>query len=106
MSTTTGADVFVQALRARGVEFLTTVSGNGTEPVYDACRRAGVRLVDFRNEQAAAFAADTAARLTRRLHVCAVSSAVGHANALIGVVNAWFDGSPVLLFSGGSPHAR
>jgi acetolactate synthase-1/2/3 large subunit len=106
MSTTTGADVFVQALRARGVEFLTTVSGNGTEPVYDACRRAGVRLVDFRNEQAAAFAADAAARLTRRLHVCAVSSAVGHANALIGVVNAWFDGSPVLLFSGASPHAR
>jgi acetolactate synthase I/II/III large subunit len=74
--------------------------------VYDACRRAGLRLGDFRNEQAASFAADAAARLTRRLHVCAVSSAVGHANALIGVVNAWFDGSPVLLFSGASPHAR
>ena len=106
MTATTGADLFVQALRDRGVEFVTTVSGNGTEPLYEACRQARVRLVDFRNEQAAAFAADAAARLTRRLHVCAVSSAVGHANALIGVVNAWFDGSPVLLFSGASPHVR
>src|SRR3954471_21291014 len=90
----------------RGVTFVTTLSGNGTEPFYQACRRAGPRLVDFRNEQAASFAADAAARLTGRLQVCAVSAAVGHANALIGVVNAWFDGAPVLLFSGSSQHTR
>jgi acetolactate synthase-1/2/3 large subunit len=35
-----------------------------------------------------------------------VSAAVGHANALIGVVNAWFDGAPVLLFTGSSQHTR
>jgi acetolactate synthase-1/2/3 large subunit len=99
-----GADCFVESLIDHGVEFVTTVSGNGTEPFYEASRRANLRLVDFRNEQAAAFAADAAARLTRKLGVCAVSAAVGHANALIGVVNAWFDGSPVLLFSGSSPH--
>ncbi len=102
----TGADLFVEALVERGVPFVTTVSGNGTEPFYDACRRAGLRLVDFRNEQAAAFAADAAVRLTGRLAVCAVSAAVGHANALIGVVNAWFDGAPLLLFTGSSQHSR
>jgi acetolactate synthase-1/2/3 large subunit len=102
----TGADLFVRGLIERGVEFVTTVSGNGTEPVYEACRRSNLRLVDFRNEQAAAFAADAAARLTRRIQVCAVSSAVGHANALIGMLNAWFDGSPLLLFSGSSEHTR
>jgi thiamine pyrophosphate-dependent acetolactate synthase large subunit-like protein len=32
-----GADLFVQALTDRGVEFVTTVSGNGTEPLYEAC---------------------------------------------------------------------
>jgi acetolactate synthase-1/2/3 large subunit len=101
-----GADLFVQALLDRGVEFVTTLSGNGTEPFYEACHRAGLRLVDFRNEQAAAFAADASARLSRKLGVCAVSASVGHANALIGVVNAWFDGAPVLLFTGSSEHTR
>lgn len=101
-----GADVFVKGLQDRGVSFVMTLSGNGTEPFYAACRRAGLRVVDFRNEQAASFAADAAARLTGRLAVCAVSAAVGHVNALIGVTNAWFDGAPVLLFSGSSSHAR
>jgi len=63
-----------------------------------------IALVDFRNEQAAAYAADAAARLTRRVGVCAVSAAVGHVSALLGVLNAWFDGSPLLLLSGASEH--
>lgn len=102
----TGADLLVQALVQRGVCFVTTLSGNGLNPFYVACRRANLRLVDFRNEQAAAYAADAAARLTGRVGVCAVSSAVGHVNALIGVLNAWFDGAPLLLISGASEHMR
>lgn len=101
-----GADLLVRQLRQHGVEFVTTLSGNGLNPFYEACRTAGLRLVDFRNEQAAAFAADAAARLTGRIGVCAVSAAVGHANALIGVVNAWFDGAPLLLITGSSAHSR
>ncbi|MBI2939434.1 MAG: thiamine pyrophosphate-binding protein [Chloroflexi bacterium] len=101
-----GADLLVQALQRRGVSLVFTLSGNGLNPFYVACRRAGIRLVDFRNEQAASLAADALARLTGQLAVCAVSSAVGHANALIGLVNAWFDGAPVLLISGASEHAR
>jgi len=101
-----GADVFVRELLDRGTRFVMTLSGNGTEPFYAACQRAGLRVVDFRNEQAASFAADAAARLTGRLAVCAVSAAVGHVNALIGVTNAGFDGAPMLLFSGSSDHRR
>ena len=101
-----GADLFVRELADRGTQFVTTLSGNGTEPFYAACARAGLRLVDFRNEQAASFAADAVARLSGRVGVCAVSAAVGHANAMIGLVNAWFDGAPLLLFSGSSDHGR
>src|SRR6185437_9009084 len=101
-----GADMLVRELADRGTRFVTTLSGNGTEPFYAACARAGMRLVDFRNEQAASFAADAAARLSGRVGVCAVSAAVGHANAMIGLVNAWFDGAPVLLVSGSSDHGR
>ena len=102
----TGADLLVRGLVDRGVTFVTTLSGNGLNPFYVACKRAGLRLVDFHNEQSAAYAADAAARLTRRLAVCAVSSAGAHVNALAGVMNAWFDGAPLLLLTGASEHSR
>ncbi len=102
----TGADVLARDLLARGIRYVTTLSGNGLNPFYEACRQAGLRLVDFRNEQAASFAADAGARLSGQLRVCAVSSAGAHVNALVGVMNAWFDGSPVLLISGQSASAR
>ncbi len=102
----TGGDLLARALARRGVKFVTTLSGNGLNPLYMGLKRAGITIADFRNEQAAAYAADSAARLTGRLGVCAVSSAVGHVNSLSGLLNSWFDGSPLLLISGSSEHAR
>jgi acetolactate synthase-1/2/3 large subunit len=49
--------------------------------------------------------ADTWGKYTRQLGVCAVSSGPGHVNAITGVMNAAFDGSPMLLISGMSPLA-
>jgi acetolactate synthase-1/2/3 large subunit len=97
-----GADLLVRKLRQRGVTFVSVLCGNGLDPFLEASHRAGLRTVDTRNEQAASYIADAYARLTGRLGVCAVSSAVGHANALIGLVNAHFDGAPMLLISGAS----
>lgn len=97
-----GAEVLIKALRDRGVECVSTLCGNGLNPFYMACKKAGIQVVDTRNEQAAAYIADAYARLTGRLGVCVVSSGVGHTNALIGVVNAHFDGAPLLLITGAS----
>ena len=102
----TGADLLALALRERGVEFVTTLCGNGLNPFYLACRDANIRLVDCRNEHAAAYVADAYARLTRRVGVCAVSSGIAHVNALAGVANAWFDGAPLLLVTGESPSSQ
>jgi len=102
----TGAELLVLALRERNVEFVATLSGNGLNPLYLACRDAGIRLIDTRNEQAAAYLADAYARLTRRVGVVAVSSGVAHVNALTGIANAWFDGAPVLLITGESPSSQ
>ena len=101
-----GSDLLVQYLRHCGIEFITTVCGNGLDPLYVACRKAGVRLVDFHNEQAASLAADTVARLTGKLAVCAVSSGGAHVNALVGLTNAYYDGAPLLLITGASESAR
>jgi len=98
----TGADLLVTELKRQGVTWVSTLCGNGLNPFYLACRRAGIRLIDTHNEQAAAYMADSYARLTGRVGVCVVSSGVAHSNALTGVANAFFDGSPLLLITGAS----
>ena len=101
----TGADVLIRDLKEAGVPCIYTLCGNGLEPILTACDRAGMRVIDTRNEQAAAYMADTAGRLTRRVGVVATSSGVAHLNALTGVCNAWFDGSPMLLITGATDSA-
>ena len=97
-----GADLLVKVLQEHGVGSVATLSGNGLNPFFWACHQAGIRLVDTRNEQAASYAADAYARLTGKLGVCAVSSGIAHANAMAGVINAYFDGAPLLLITGES----
>ena len=98
-----GAQWVVRALWDRGVEYVFTLCGNGLSPFLDACLDSGVRVIDVRNEQAAAYMADTWGRMTRKLGVAAVSSGPGHTNALTGLANSFWDGGPMLLISGCSP---
>ena len=102
----TAADLLVEELQARGVPYIATLNGYGLDPFYLACRRAGMRMIDVRNEQAAGYMAEVSGRLSRSVGVCAVSGAVAHANALTGLLNAHLDGSPMLLITGMTAHAR
>jgi len=95
-----GAQLLVEELQSRGVKFVSTLCGHGLDPFLAAATEAGLRLVDTRNEQAAAYIAESYSRLSRSVGVCAVSSGVAVANALTGAVNAHFDGAPMLLISG------
>lgn len=96
----TAIEWFLEALKQRGVTWVATLCGHGLDPLYDAARRAGLRLIDTRNEQTAGYMAGSAGRLTRRPGVVAVSSGVAHVNALAGVADAFMDGAPMLLVSG------
>lgn len=96
----TAVEWLVQGLQERGTEWISALCGHGLDPLFDACHRAGVRIVDVRNEQSAAYIADYSGRLTRRPGVCASSSGVAVANLLTGAMNAWFDGAPMLCLSG------
>ena len=99
------ADVVVEELMARDVSWVATLNGHGLAPFLNACRHANMRIIDVRNEQSAGYMAEVAGRLTRSVGVCAVSGAVAHANALTGVLNAHFDGAPMLLITGIAPQA-
>ena len=98
----TGAELLVSEFKQLGVTWISTLCGNGLNPLYVACKEASIRIVDTHNEQAAAYMADAYARLTGRIGVCAVSSGIAHCNALTGVANAYFDGAPLLLITGAS----
>jgi acetolactate synthase I/II/III large subunit len=97
-----GAEALIRGLQERGVEFISLLCGNGTEGIITAAHEAGLRMIDTRNEQAASYLAEAHAKLTRRIGVCVVSSAIAHVNAMSGMMNAWFDGTPFLLITGHS----
>src|SRR5947208_2590491 len=96
----TAAELLIEELRKQGITWIATLCGHGLDPLFQAAVKLGMRLVDTRNEQTAAYIADSAGRLTGRPGVCAVSSGVAQVNALTGVANAWFDRAPMLLISG------
>ena len=95
-----GAELLALALQGQGVKWIGTLCGHGLDEVYAACHRAGIRLIDVRNEQSAGYMAECWGRLSGQVGVCAVSSGVAHANAMTGVINAHFDGAPMLLLTG------
>jgi acetolactate synthase-1/2/3 large subunit len=97
----TGADVLVECLARRGVRRLYGMPGSHSTTIYDALARAGtIRTFLFRNEQAAAFAADGAARVTGEPGVVCTTAGPGATNALTGVAECWADSVPILLIAG------
>jgi acetolactate synthase I/II/III large subunit len=93
----------VRALKGAGVQHLFTLSGGHLFPLYDGCRHEGVRLVDTRHEQAAGFAAEGLAKLTRRPQVAALTAGPGVTNGVSAITSARFGGSPVVVLGGRAP---
>jgi thiamine pyrophosphate-dependent acetolactate synthase large subunit-like protein len=95
-----------KALKALGVNHLFTLTGGHIFPILDGCHQDGIRIVDTRHEQSAAFTAEGWARLTRSLGVCAVTAGPGVTNAMSPLAQARFNGAPVLALGGRAPAFR
>ncbi len=95
-----------QTLGAHDVDTLFTLNGGHLWPLYYGCADAGIRLVDTRHEQTAAFAAEGWAKVTRRVGVAALTAGPGVTNGVSAITTAWFNGSPVTVIGGRAPHAR
>ena len=72
----------------------------GTEA---ACIKEGIRMIDVRHEQAAAFMCQAYSRLKQVPSVCMAASGPGVTNLITGVANALVDCCPVVSFGGSSP---
>jgi acetolactate synthase-1/2/3 large subunit len=101
-----GGRLVARALRAYGVSKLFTLSGGHLFSIYDGCREEGIELIDTRHEQAAAFAAEGWAKVTRTPGVCALTAGPGVTNGMSAIASASQNNSPMLVLGGRAPAFR
>jgi oxalyl-CoA decarboxylase len=97
-----GFHLVIEALRLNGID---TIFGLPGIPITDLTRKAqaaGMRVISFRHEQNAGYAASIAGFLTGRPGVCLTVSAPGFLNGLTALANATTNCFPMILVSGSS----
>lgn len=98
-----GGWLVAKTLKREGVEVVFTLSGGHIAGIYDGCVREGIRVVDFRHEQAAVHAAEGWTKSTRKPGVALLTAGPGVTDGVTGVANAYLAGSPVLVIGGAAP---
>jgi acetolactate synthase I/II/III large subunit len=101
-----GGRLVARRLREHGVTKLFTLSGGHLFSIYDGCREEGIDIVDVRHEQAAAFAAEGWAKVTREPGVAALTAGPGVTNGMSALGSAQANGSPMLVLGGRAPAMR
>jgi len=99
---TDGFHLLIDALKLNGVETIYNVPGI---PITDLGRYAqaqGLRVLSFRHEQHAGYAAAAAGFLTKKPGICMTVSAPGFLNGLTALAHATTNCWPMILVSGSS----
>jgi oxalyl-CoA decarboxylase len=99
---TDGFNLLIEALKLNG---LNTIYGVPGIPITDFGRMAqaaGIRVLSFRHEQNAGYAASIAGFLTKKPGVCLTVSAPGFLNGLTALAHATTNCFPMILMSGSS----
>ncbi len=95
-----GGRVIARALKNEGVDTVFTLTGGHIVAILDGCVEEGIRIVDFRHEQAAAHAADAYTRLTGRLGVAVVTAGPGVTDSITAIATAYHSATPMLVIGG------
>jgi oxalyl-CoA decarboxylase len=99
---TDGFHLIIDALKLNG---LNTIYGVPGIPITDFGRMAqaeGIRVLSFRHEQNAGYAASIAGFLTKKPGICLTVSAPGFLNGLTALAHATTNCFPMILISGSS----
>jgi oxalyl-CoA decarboxylase len=100
--TSDGFQLVIEALKLNGLD---TIYGLPGIPITDLTRRAqaaGLRVLSFRHEQNAGYAASIAGFLTQKPGICLTVSAPGFLNGLNALAHATVNCFPMILISGSS----
>jgi oxalyl-CoA decarboxylase len=99
---TDGFRLVIEALKLNGID---TIFGLPGIPITDLTRKlqaAGMRVISFRHEQNAGYAASIAGFMTQKPGICLTVSAPGFLNGLTALANATTNCFPMILISGSS----
>jgi len=99
---TDGFQLVIDALKLNGIDTLFALPGI---PITDLTRRAqaeGLRVLSFRHEQNAGYAASIAGFLTQKPGICLTVSAPGFLNGMNALAHATTNCFPMILISGSS----
>ncbi len=99
---TDGFHLVIDALKLNGID---TIFGLPGIPITDLARMAqgaGLRVISFRHEQSAGYAASIAGFITGKPGICLTVSAPGFLNGLTALANATTNCFPMILMSGSS----
>ena len=99
---TDGFHLIIDALKLNGIKTIYAVPGI---PITDFLRMSqaeGIRVLSFRHEQNAGYAASIAGYLTKQPGVCLTVSAPGFLNGLTALAHATTNCFPMILISGSS----
>ena len=95
-----GGEMFASMLEREGVKNIFGLQGGHVDPIFQACRDHGIRIIDTRHEQAAGHMADAWARTTGRPGVAVVTAGPGVTDIVTAVANAYIDSVPMLVVGG------
>lgn len=98
-----GGELVVEQLLKAGVRTIFGLHGAHLDPIFQACRKRDVRVIDTRHEASAGHAAEGYARVADRLGVALVTAGGGFTNAITSMTNAMLDRTPVLYLTSSAP---
>ena len=96
---TDGFTLVIEALKLNGID---TIFGLPGIPITDLTRKlqaAGIRVISFRHEQNAGYAASIAGFMTGKPGICLTVSAPGFLNGMTALANATTNCFPMILIS-------
>lgn len=103
MAELTGSEILAKCLKKEGIEDLFFIMGGPMLLAEATCVQEGIRMIDVRHEQAAAFMCQAYSRLLQKPSVCMAASGPGVTNLITGMANALIDCCPVVAIGGSSP---
>src|SRR5499425_1355469 len=99
---TDGFHLIIDALKLNGIKTIYGVPGIPITDFGRMAQAAGIRVISFRHEQNAGYAASIAGYLTKQPGICLTVSAPGFLNGLTALAHATTNCFPMILISGSS----
>ena len=99
---TDGFHLVIDALKLNGIKTIYGVPGIPITDLGRMMQAEGIRVLSFRHEQNAGYAASIAGYLTRKPGICLTVSAPGFLNGLTALAHATTNCFPMILISGSS----